>query len=139
MVNHAAAILGSHAAKVPAPTTLPGLDAHALFAAHCRATGQWGIALHHTYGEQSDYTKPFVTGHYFGDVLLAAPDLAGDATHQALGDGGAYFFGSEEEIQAIYDRTVGDDGPTKSNPYAGPVRVYALTCAPDGQLMNENT
>lgn len=121
------------------PRPLTAFDGHELFAAYCRQTGQWGIALHHHYGEAADFTKPFVTGHYFGDLYLAAPDLAGDAMTQAVADGDAYFFGTQAEIEAIYARTVGDDGPTKVNKYAGPVRVYALTCAPDGQLMNENT
>jgi hypothetical protein len=34
---------------------------------------------------------------------------------------------------------VGDDGPTKTNPYNGPVRVFACTYDPDGITMNENT
>jgi len=38
-----------------------------------------------------------------------------------------------------YYRTVGDDGPTKLNDYNGPCRIYALTCDPFGQLLNENT
>lgn len=136
MVTRAQAILGSSAANTPAPTSLSGPDAHALFAAHCRAIRQWGVALHHVYGDQSDYTNPFVIGHCFGDVLLAAPDLAGNEPHQALGDGPAYFFGFKEDVLAIYERTVGDDGPTKSKTYSGPVRVYALTCGPDGPMVS---
>lgn len=55
-------------------------------------------------------------------------------------DGFCYMtFDSEEEMQRLYNMTVGDDGPTKLNPYNGKARVYALTAAPDGRLLNENT
>jgi len=59
--------------------------------------------------------------------------------HQIMMDGeGFCIFDTKEEVEAFYDMIVGDDGPTKSNPYNGPIRVYALTCGPNG-LMNENT
>jgi hypothetical protein len=38
------------------------------------------------------------------------------------------------ELDRLYDMTVGDDGPTSSNPYDGDVRVSAVTS--EG---NENT
>jgi predicted membrane GTPase involved in stress response len=33
----------------------------------------------------------------------------------------------------------GEDGPTAMNPYDGNVKIYALTCNPEGKLLNENT
>jgi hypothetical protein len=48
-------------------------------------------------------------------------------------------FDTEEELLYAYNRTVGDDGPTKLNPYNGPARVYARTCDQDGNLITENT
>ena len=52
---------------------------------------------------------------------------------------GYLFFNTEAECCAAFEDIVGDDGPTKKNPYDGPMRVYALTCDPHGELMNENT
>ena len=70
----------------------------------------------------------------------AAPYMAEDGFNQMLCDGSGFLvFDSEEEMYRYYDQTVGDDGPTKSNPYDGPVRIYALTCGADGQTQSENT
>jgi hypothetical protein len=49
------------------------------------------------------------------------------------------FFKSERAMLWHYNRTVGDVGPTRSNRYNGSIRVYALTCNPRGQTLNENT
>lgn len=46
---------------------------------------------------------------------------------------------NEEELDQLYCQTVGDDGPTKQNPYKGNARVYALTCDAGGRLGTENT
>lgn len=66
-----------------------------------------------------------------------------DKTHpnyaQVFIDGeGFSVFDTEEECENFYDLIVGYDGPTKSNPYDGPIKVYALTCGPNG-FMAENT
>lgn len=54
---------------------------------------------------------------------------------QFLIDGGGYLVCDDEaECQRLYDMTVGDDGPTHLNPYAGSTRVYACT-----SMGNENT
>lgn len=82
------------------------------------------------------------------DVTLAAPYLAlgfqGGAFDSSICqiqvDGyGILLFETEDEVNRYYDMTVGDDGPTQSNPYNGPVRIYALTCSDRGILMRENT
>lgn len=49
------------------------------------------------------------------------------------------FFDTLTERDEAYQKTIGDDGPTTLNPYNGPARIYALTCSPQGQLLNENT
>ena len=46
---------------------------------------------------------------------------------------------TDEERDNLFSLTVGDDGPTQANPYAGPARVYALTISADGESLNENT
>lgn len=79
------------------------------------------------------------------EVIKAAPYLTPAADNlgtaiQILCDGcGFLSFDTEEEMERHYKLTVGDDGPTSANGYAGPCRVYALTCNPQGQCMNENT
>ncbi len=74
------------------------------------------------------------------EVVKAAPYLSLDDDGQAILDGCAFIVCKNyEEMQKLYDLTVGDDGPTKSNPYKGPYTIYALTCNADGQCENENT
>jgi hypothetical protein len=54
---------------------------------------------------------------------------------QILSDGEGYLVCDDvAELDRLYDMTVGDDGPTSSNPYDGDVRVSAVTS--EG---NENT
>lgn len=77
---------------------------------------------------------------WYHELIKAAPYLNYDEDHQLLIEGcGTLVFDSEEEMNETFELTVGDDGPTKTNPYNGPARVYALTCSPDGQLLTENT
>lgn len=73
--------------------------------------------------------------------LAAAPYLRNvDATLQIMADGcGFIVCENEEELERLYELTVGDDGPTKTNPYDGPERFYALTIDANGQPHNENT
>jgi hypothetical protein len=75
---------------------------------------------------------------WIGELRQAAPYLFDGCVFkypQILSDGNGYLVcDSKEEMEELYNLTVGDDGPTATNPYDGPVRVYALTS--DG---NENT
>jgi hypothetical protein len=74
------------------------------------------------------------------DLLKAAPYLDPVKHCQVLSDGyGFIICDTEEELYKLYDQTVGDDGPTKTNSYDGPARVYAMTIDADGELGNENT
>lgn len=74
----------------------------------------------------------------YDELRKAAPYLFdGDQFKfpQLLMDGSGYVVcDSEEEMERLYDLTVGDDGPTATNPYNGPARIYALTSSG-----NENT
>jgi hypothetical protein len=45
----------------------------------------------------------------------------------------------DEELKELFWQTVGDDGPTETNPYDGPARTYALTINSRGEMLNENT
>ena len=101
-----------------------------LFANHCKSIGKWGLLLGFDYAE-TDHVE---------DLPLAAPMLSFERDGQAIADGHAFlFYDDEAAMLADFDRVVGDDGPTKSNHYNGPASVFALTCRPDGQLMDENT
>ena len=48
-------------------------------------------------------------------------------------------FDSKLEMEEAYKGIVGDDGPTPSNPYKGPAKVFACRCDPNGNLLGENT
>ena len=70
------------------------------------------------------------------EIIKAAPFLDEDfVLHH---DKGVIVCDSEEEMERIFNSTVGD-GPTELNPYKGPGNVYALTCNAKGEWENENT
>jgi hypothetical protein len=76
----------------------------------------------------------------YEEYAKAAPYLDNVEAYQVIADGcGIIICDSEEECEKLFDLTVGDDGPTKTNPYNGPARVYALTISPNGEFINENT
>ena len=94
----------------------------------CMSSSKWGMYFN------------ICPSHPLTDVPRAAPWLSLQDHSQTICDENSYvLFDSEEEMLSVYEQTVGDDGPTESNAYNGPVRVYALTCDPTGQMMNENT
>ena len=106
------------------------LDLHQMAQAACREAGKHGLWL------------SFPSWHIIDDLFLAAPWLKGlqDSSLQGISDGhGLALFDTAEERDAAYRNTVGDDGPTSTNPYNGPCRIYALTISPEGELLNENT
>jgi hypothetical protein len=73
-------------------------------------------------------------------VLEAASFLDMDMDAQVIADEeGWILFNSEEGMRNAFDSCVGDEGPTRLNPYNGRVRVYALTCSSEGMLLDENT
>lgn len=82
----------------------------------------------------------FTEDQSWREVCEAAPYLSMCKHTQVLMDGhGWMLFDSEDEMCDCYDRTVGDDGPTYLNLYNGSANVYAVTCSPTGELLNENT
>lgn len=93
----------------------------------CKATGKWGLYIAFV---------PLAEGDWWGEVVQAAPYLRDAAP---FFDCGWMLFDTQAEMQRHFDMTVGDDGPTETNSYSGPTKVYALTCNPQGQFENENT
>ena len=93
----------------------------------CMSKGKWGMFLR--FGNED-----------FADLYKAAPYLENPAFLQLLMAGSGYLmFDTEKEMNKFYNETVGEDGPTAMNPYDGNVKIYALTCNPEGKLLNENT
>lgn len=100
----------------------------------CKSRSQWGVLI-----SWHNLSKIPVE-HFYDELLKAAPYLNFNKHGQAIIEDQAYLlFDTEEEMMLHYNQTVGDDGPTETNSYDGPLRVYAITCDPMGQLGYENT
>lgn len=116
-------------------------DDQELFSGYCRLAKKFGLLLsipNWLFDDDSFH------GDFYVEVFKAAPYLEEvfNDQHgmQAVMDGKVYLvFDTEEEMQRHYNLTVGDDGPTETNPYDGPISIYALCCGPDGEFLNENT
>ena len=105
------------------------LDQHALFASYCKETKKFGMLF--SFSLDLDNCD---------DIVKAAPFLDFKVHTQIFSDEiGFVFADTEEEILALFNKTVGDEGPTKSNPYEGPGKVYALTCGSDGEFISCNS
>ncbi len=80
---------------------------------------------------------------FIGHGHPAAPYLTGlnnQNIADVISDGrGILMFDTKEGMEEYFAMTVGDDGPTTANPYAGSHKVYAVTCGPDGEFITENT
>ena len=97
----------------------------------CKAAGKYGLFIAFDPDDSWDEVSKATLG-------LVHKSRGEDL--QILSDGCAFFLlDTEEECWKAYNQVVGDDGPTKLNPYDGPVKVYALTFGPDGQPITENT
>jgi len=98
----------------------------------CRTTNKWGMYI--GIGDWLD------TPNFLDELVKAAPYLDNIEDYQIISDEMCYLlFDTEEEMDRIFEMTVGDDGPTRLNKYNGQVRVYAITCDNNGELMNTNT
>lgn len=104
-----------------------------LLSAVCRVRDTWGMYV--------SASNPTAVSENMDEAIKAAPWLTDtDAWVQMAVEGYVIlFFDTEAEMVATYNQTIGDDGPTEANPYNGPMRFYALTCGPKGDLRNENT
>jgi hypothetical protein len=112
------------------------LDRMDLFTELCRYERKWGILVNLPWTE--DYPD-LTADEFLSNLPKAVPWFDFDTGFQCIADGFAVVLGTEREIEDLYQQVVGDDGPTYLNSYDGPVRVYALTCNPEGQTENENT
>jgi hypothetical protein len=98
----------------------------------CRTTKKWGMYI--GIGDWED------TDHFLDELVKAAPYLNVDEYFQLISDEMCYLlFDTEEEMEKTFEMTVGDEGPTSLNKYDGQVRVYAITCSDQGELLETNT
>lgn len=105
-------------------------DASTVLQELCRLRGAWGLYLSHV---PSAGIGPY-------ELHRAVPFLdEAEALKLWHSDRAWLFFDSEAAMTEAFGQVVGDDGPTGSNDYDGPARVYAITCAPTGDLLSENT
>lgn len=89
-----------------------------------KSIGKWSLYL------EVDWADP--------ETIMAAPIIAKQGCIPI--DGWELIsFDSEEEAWEAYNSTVGEDGSTRSNPYNGKTRVYALLFDPNGIPVTENT
>ena len=105
----------------------------------CKASEKWGLYISF---DVDWYWGTYVTdGKKANEIALATNRrLVDTRDHQCVVDGQAtYLFDTEESMINAYLDIVGDDGPTEQNTYDGEVKVYAITCDPEGCLLTENT
>lgn len=126
------------------------LDSVSALQALCKATGKYGMLINFDSAGPEDFQ-----GSWWDELFKAAPYLKewfdgswGQGSieplykdgGQVLSDGFAMMLmDTEEEMWQMYYLTVGDDGPTETNSYSGPAKIYALTINSNGQLGTENT
>jgi hypothetical protein len=96
----------------------------------CKVHKKWGIFLQLGPCEVDQ----------FDDVELAVPWIheKGSISHFLAYGWQIILFDTEEETYEHYKVIRGDD-ENHFNTYQGPIKVYALTCTPDGECWNENT
>lgn len=75
----------------------------------------------------------------FQDIKLAAPYLTVEEMNVLATEPIHLLFDTMGEMMEAYNQTVGEDGPTKTNQYNGPTRIYACAVKPDGTILTENT
>jgi hypothetical protein len=111
-----------------------------MFRMLCTYSGKWGLYLSF---DGTAFDNASDLDELYSACPLIRPSKDPDFSSkiiQSVVDGHCVFlFDDENEVMNAYRLVVGDDGPTEYNLYAGKVRVYALTCDPDGILQNENT
>jgi hypothetical protein len=107
------------------------LDKYQTLGELCRATKKWGMMI--------SISPDFEETGWIEEVMKAAPYLTTNNLRLILDCFGYILFDTEEEMEKAFWQTVGGDGPTKTNSYNGTCKIYALTCNPEGQTLNENT
>lgn len=96
-----------------------------LLEAYCKVAQKWGVYASWAFEIETD----------IDEVFGACPLLD---YHDVFKGSVVFIYDTEEEAQNAFLSCVGDAGPTKVNPYKGPVKVFAVLAGPTGML-TENT
>ena len=119
---------------------MQALDSIGIFKEACKGAAKWGVYISIFVGDVSISKDDGELNDEIDEVLTALPFLnLRDHIQIILDNQGWFLFDTREEMETVYWQCIGDDGPNENNPYTGPVNVYALTCDPTGQSLNENT
>jgi len=97
-----------------------------------RSTGRWVVMASHTF-DKADRSELHLAAPW-----VTALDIHDRVEFEITGEI-VLLFDSEEDARMAFDVTVGDDGPTVSNPYNGETRVYACLISPSSGAVTENT
>jgi hypothetical protein len=98
----------------------------------CCAKKKWGMYFKINTPDDEQHTDSVDA------TMSAAPYLKG-RLDSILDGNGFILFDTKKEAWATFNLTVGDDGPTKTNPYKGRGTVYALLFNAKGLPITENT
>lgn len=99
-----------------------------IFSALCKAKKKFGI-----------YIGPNIEQDW-SERNKAKPYMDLSIHRQVFVDGQAFlFFDSKKEMINCWTVITNNSGPTILNRYRGKTTVYAITCSPTGELLNENT
>jgi len=121
------------------------IDIHNALKWLCKGHKKWGMYI----SIYSPEDLPLNVG--YAEIIKAAPYLEKaikclksenkniNGVQILFDEQGYILFDTEKEMHHYYNLTVGDDGPTKLNNYKGRVKIYALTCDPNGKFLTENT
>lgn len=74
------------------------------------------------------------------ELKKAAPFLTDEQVQELWANEMLFLYSPyDTSVYFCFYQTVGDDGPTNTNHYDGPARVYAVVIDKNGNLMTENT
>ncbi len=96
----------------------------------CKLSNRWALCLSPPSGDSYEYSV--------NDVQRAAPFLSWDEAEEVLHKGSVFLFDLEADVWPLFEQIV-CDGPTETNSYDGPCRIYATIWSPKGGCVNENT
>lgn len=89
----------------------------------------WGVYLSNS---NDDVTS--------GEMHKAVPLLNQEQINHLWIEGNLFLeFENRDSAQEFFNSVIGDDGPTKTNPYNGPARVFAIWGGLEDGWLSENT
>ena len=103
----------------------------------CKLSNRWGMYISTIDYWETDKEEIKKASPYLSKFMDSYQDTCQTGFDP---DEGLYMlFDTEEECENTFNATIGDDGPNEINDYDGPFRIFAITCSPNGEFINENT